>query len=38
MITFGVHYNDEFVRENGKWFFAKRISNFDWETRQELPQ
>lgn len=37
MTTFGVHYNDEFVRENGQWLFSKRTSIFDWETRQELP-
>lgn len=28
--TFGIHYNDEYVLENGKWLIAKRTSNFDW--------
>ncbi len=28
--TFGVRYNDEFVRENGKWLIAKRKSSFEW--------
>lgn len=28
--TFGIHYNDEYVLEKGKWLIAKRTSNFDW--------
>lgn len=28
--TFGIHYNDAYVFENGKWLIAKRTSNFDW--------
>ena len=34
--TMGVHYQDEFVRENGRWLIAKRTSIFDWQDRQEM--
>lgn len=34
--TSGVHYNDEYVYENGQWLIAKRTSTFVWEDRQEL--
>ena len=36
--TSGVHYNDEYVYENGKWLIAKRTSTFAWQDRQELNQ
>ena len=36
--TMGVHYEDEFVRENGQWLIAKRRSVFDWQDRQEMAQ
>lgn len=36
--TFGIHYNDEYVFENGQWLIAKRTSYFDWQDRQELNQ
>lgn len=36
--TFGVYYNDEFVKENGTWFIAKRTSNFVWQDKTELVQ
>ena len=31
----GVIYNDEYVKINGKWLIAKRLSNFTW--RNSLP-
>ena len=34
--TMGVHYQDEFVRENGRWLIAKRMSIFDWQDRQDV--
>jgi hypothetical protein len=36
MRNIGIHYYDEYVRENGKWLFAKRTTIFDWENQQEL--
>lgn len=36
--TNGVHYNDEYVYENGQWLIAKRTSIFAWQDRQELNQ
>jgi hypothetical protein len=32
----GVHYNDEYVYENGRWLIAKRTSTFAWQDRQEM--
>ena len=29
--TIGVIYNDEFVKQDGKWLISKRISNFTWQ-------
>lgn len=29
--TFGVRYNDNYVRKGGKWLIARRISNFMWQ-------
>lgn len=34
----GVHYNDEYVYENGKWLITKRTSMFVWQDRKELNQ
>jgi hypothetical protein len=34
----GVHYNDEFVRVDGHWLIAHRVSNFDWQDRQDMAQ
>lgn len=36
--TSGVIYNDEYVRQGHKWLIAKRVSNFVWQQREELPQ
>ena len=36
MQNIGIHYYDEYVRENGKWLFARRTTIFDWETTREL--
>jgi hypothetical protein len=36
--TMGVHYEDEFVRDNGRWLISKRKSVFDWQDRQEIGQ
>lgn len=36
--TSGVIYNDEYVRQGEKWLIAKRVSNFAWQQREELPQ
>ena len=34
VIKHGVTYNDEFVKNDGKWYFEKRISNFVWTTEE----
>ena len=34
--TFGVIYNDEYVKENGHWLINKRQSNFTWTEKIEL--
>lgn len=34
--TMAVHYNDEYVYENGQWLIAKRTSYFEFQERQEL--
>lgn len=34
--TFGIYYNDEYVKQNGTWLIAKRTSNFAWQDKQEL--
>lgn len=36
--TFGIHYNDEYVFENGKWLISKRSSYFDWTDISPLGQ
>lgn len=33
--SIGVYYEDEYLRENGKWLIAKRKSVFDWQDKQE---
>ncbi|MGU3472562.1 nuclear transport factor 2 family protein [Paenibacillus sp. D51F] len=35
-IKSGVHYDDEYVNENGHWLIAKRTSTFAWQDRQEM--
>ena len=34
--TFGIHYEDEFVKENNNWLIKKRKSMFDWQSKEEL--
>jgi ketosteroid isomerase-like protein len=34
--TIGVVYNDEYVRENGRWLIARRRSVFDWEEKRPV--
>lgn len=36
--TMGVHYEDQFVRQAGRWFIAKRTSIFDWQDQQVMSQ
>ncbi|MGA9996577.1 MAG: nuclear transport factor 2 family protein [Pyrinomonadaceae bacterium] len=36
--SIGVYYQDEYVRENGRWLIAKRTSTFDWQDKRELGQ
>lgn len=36
--TMAIHYKDEYIRENGKWFISKRTSIFDWTERNTLGQ
>lgn len=36
--TFGIIYNDVFVKENGHWLINKRQSNFTWREKIELMQ
>lgn len=35
--TAGVIYRDEYVRRAGRWLIAKRVSNFTWQSRDEVP-
>jgi len=35
--TAGVVYQDEYVRREGRWLIAKRVSNFTWRSRDEVP-
>lgn len=30
MLTEGVRYNDEYVRQDGRWLISKRTSHFEW--------
>ncbi|ANQ25147.1 bile acid 7-alpha-dehydratase [Vibrio natriegens] len=34
--TMGVKYKDNYVRENGQWLIAKRVSDFVWRTVDEV--
>lgn len=34
--SMGVYYNDEYVKENGKWLIAKRQSTFAWRDMQPM--
>lgn len=36
--TIGVIYKDEYVREQGRWFISKRVSDFTWEDKTALSQ
>ncbi len=36
MNTQGVRYDDEYVRQDGKWLIAKRTSHFEWNDKKEL--
>lgn len=38
MTTHGVRYNDEYVRQGGKWLINKRASHFDWTNKQETSE
>lgn len=35
--TAGVVYHDEYVRRDGRWLIARRVSNFTWRGRDEVP-
>lgn len=35
--TAGVIYHDDYVRRDGRWLIAKRVSNFSWRSREEVP-
>ena len=34
--TAGVYYDDEYVRQGGRWLIAKRVSHFTWQDREEM--
>jgi hypothetical protein len=34
--TSGVVYNDEYVRRDGKWLIAKRVSHFTWRDQETM--
>lgn len=34
--TFGIHYQDEYIKENNHWLITKRKSMFDWQEKTEL--
>lgn len=34
--TFGIHYEDEFVKEKNNWLIKKRKSIFDWQSKEEI--
>ena len=36
--TMGVYYHDEYIKQDGRWFIAKRQSNFAWTDKHELGQ
>jgi hypothetical protein len=33
--SIGVYYQDEYVREDNRWFIAKRKSVFDWKINRK---
>lgn len=35
MTTQGVYYDDEYVKQDGKWLIKHRTSHFTWRTQQE---
>ena len=35
-LAMGVYYNDDYVRESGRWLIAKRKSTFSWRDRQPI--
>jgi ketosteroid isomerase-like protein len=35
-ITDGAYYNDEYVKQNGRWLIAKRTTHFVWQNIKEL--
>ena len=35
--TSGVIYSDQYVRRGNTWLISKRVSNFAWRDRQEMP-
>jgi ketosteroid isomerase-like protein len=35
--TSGVIYKDGYVRRDGKWLIASRVSNFAWQSQDEVP-
>ena len=34
--TFGIYYNDEFIKKENQWLINKRKSTFSWQEKQEL--
>jgi SnoaL-like domain len=34
--TMGVYYHDDFIKTKGRWFIARRESNFAWQQQEEL--
>jgi hypothetical protein len=34
----GVIYNDDYVRDNGRWLIKKRTSYFTWQDKQPMGQ
>jgi hypothetical protein len=36
--SFGIYYNDDFVKQNGHWLIAKRVSHFVWNETREFNQ
>ena len=34
--TIGAVYQDDYVREDGRWLIDRRIGNFDWQEKQEM--
>lgn len=34
--TFGIYYNDDFVKIQNQWFISKRVSNFVWQEKSKI--